>query len=1042
MFKRVINSGCVIKGILPSLLLLLYLNISFGATKTTVHSGSWNDASTWSPAGVPAAGDNAVVANGHVIMIGQQAAANNLSIAAGGTLQFSPDGLLTLIGNLVVDGTINMTGSIDFLTKGAGFDIGASGLFTWNPKTNTAAATSLFLNAIENFHPSGTLVIKKWFDYHTPVGSIVSGNFGNLTLSTIQAGYLSEWDQQNEFEKHQIKGTLTIDQAWVVLDRTGQISNTIIGKIALLNANSYLDLHGGTHPGSFKVTTSEISIHAGKMNGIYDGEGNVSLEVTGDVSISSAGSLFLIYNDGIISGGNGNATLKVHGEFNQASGDFRGIYNLATFNAGITDLNFNNVTLTGGIFMGQYACHPGGKENRLIINGNLNISYTHATDKFRATGLSQLSGVLNTSGLLFFIGGDLTVSGNTSAEFFSQVASGNEQIIINGNAIFNGCFSSFGYGVDAAAHPFNLNFNRNVLLQDGTLYFSRIGGNGTTIIQGDLSITGGNLMAKGDAGIQQVEVKGNFRLDGGSFFLHSNTGSYTTDVIKVTVAGAFIQSGGTLNFDDNTSPQSSTHILQLNGQAVQFSGGMITHALAGTGNSFGQLSYSRAGTISYFGNDHHHIQQVRQSVTEGCTLEVISGDLQVSSHAQAGTDYFRVQTGGTLAMHTGQIYSNMLSSCSGIRIEKGGDLQLERPQGLYDGTSYATIKADGAMNYFLDLNSIVEYAGKDNQVITGTGKGIATTNNHKYGILKINMNNSQANAKPATSSVYVRTELMLDLGVLDLDRKAITIESGGANAISRTDGYIRYGKETMPGESKLKWKHITAEDHVFPFGILHSDYLPVTFKSISGQAADISISTGEASAADKQSIEKWYAVDALGYQAEINITWRVPDQPGKTPVAIERSSDGKNFITDDQADKDAIQRVNNYYSAWIRLIPGSSYYRLKMSDSGGNITYSKSAYVLFSGAGSQPGQQAEFSQVYPNPFRDRFTADYFVAEDGTVMIELVSLSGQVVVSEEQRVKAGNNRFEFAEKARIPSGSYILRIRGARINLSKQVIKNL
>ncbi len=880
-----------------------FLENGYGANKTSNGSGAWNTPGNWSPSGVPATGDQVTILNGHTLQINQDYSISNLTINSGGTLTFSPNKVLTITGIITVNGTVTMNRSDILLsTSGAAFTLGPGASFTWEPKNNTLAAATLFTNGSENLSPTSTLIIKKWYDYSVPLGSVVSGNFGNLTLNSPNGPWLSEWNQNNQFQTHLIQGTLTIDQGWIVMDKSGSISNTTIGNIALLNSNSYLDFHGGTHSGSFTVNTTNITVSGGMLDGIYDGNGNVTLNVTGDVSIAS-GNFFLINNDGVSNVGNGNCTMTVNGNFTQNSGSFRGIYNLTTYASGISDLTFNNLSVNGGIFMGHYGCHTAGGTNNFTVNGDLSVSLTSSSGIFRMVGLSQLSSTLNNVRLNCTIAGNFFTSGHSSAEVLSNVSSGSETVVINGNTTFGGCTNSFDYGVSSSAHAFSITIAGNLTVTSGTVYLSRIGGHGMVTVNGDATISGGTLIAKGDVGTQTLTINGNFIQSSGTFYLHKNSGINTTDAVQVITNGNFTHSGGTINFDDNTSSLAATHTLTINGASYNLTGaGTMTHASAGTGTVFGQIYFNRPGTITFTRSSaSHSIQQVRQCVNSGCTLDVNSGNIQVASHSTAATNYFTVAGGGILKMNSNQLLSNGTSTNSGMRVEAGGLMKISKTTGLYDGTSSGTINSSNSMNYYLDAASTIEYTGSDNQVVTGTGAGLATTANHKYGNLKINFNGT-ADAEyvyPTASNVYVRNNLHLETGEFKLNNFTVTIENGATTAITRNSGYIKSETNAAVNGSILKWMNLTSGDHLFPFGVNSSEYIPITFNPSAGMGGYAAIATratlnpnntpwagiSNVAAVTNMNkngtdvstdfvIDRWYNFDAPGITADVTLSYR------------------------------------------------------------------------------------------------------------------------------------------------------------------------
>jgi len=77
---------------------------------SSVRSGNWSDASTWSGGHVPQAVDPATIANGTTVTVGGTADAAGVTVAAGGRLAFDSDSSATLTStkNIVVNGTLSM----------------------------------------------------------------------------------------------------------------------------------------------------------------------------------------------------------------------------------------------------------------------------------------------------------------------------------------------------------------------------------------------------------------------------------------------------------------------------------------------------------------------------------------------------------------------------------------------------------------------------------------------------------------------------------------------------------------------------------------------------------------------------------------------------------------------------------------------------------------------------------------------------------------------------------------------------------------------
>lgn len=882
-----------------TLLILFFFSLNYqfahGAGKTSVASGNWSSPATWSPSGVPSATDDVIIAATHTVIIDNNFSAGTISVSSNGELKIAAAKMLTLNGTLTVNGKMSMNGGDITLTQPTDFNLGPNSVFTWEPLTNSTAGASLLISGIEHFDASSTLIIKKWYDYsNVPLASVITGDFGDVTLNSISNGILYEWNQNNQFESHKIRGALTIDQGWIVLDKSGAISNTTIGKINLTTGNAYLDFHNGNHSGSFTVNTSSITNTGGNINGIYNGNGNITLNVTGD--FNNLGNVVLIYNTGVFSVGNGNATLKVNGEYSQSAGDFRGIFNLTTLNAGTSDLTFNNVTLTGGIMLGHYACHTSSAVCNFKVNGNLNINFSNATDKFRVVGLTSLTGIYNNIKSNLTINGNLSIAGNMSGEFTSSGSVGVETVSIGGNTTISGGNNNFNMG----SHQLNYNCTGDLSISGGTYAFSKTPGSATIHIGGNYLQSGGTALVKGHSGTAGITFLKNFSQTSGTFLMHSNSNTVSTDLASAIINGNFNQTGGTINFDDNASA-TNINSISLKGADYTIGGnGVIMHAAAASSASHGLLRFARSGAINFRRNAISHvIKQVKQVIDNGCIVDVSSGNLQVSSRVSSSLDEFKILSGGILHMNNSKIISNQLNTNSGITIENNGRLSTNHLKGLYNGTDDACISSVGNMNFYLAPASVIEYSGTGNQIVTGTGAGVATTNNHKYGILEINHhgNTVSENAYLTSSTVFVRSALLLTAGDLNLNNNTITVENGIATAISRVSGHVISETNAANNKAIIKWMNMNNEMHVFPFGTTTGEYIPVSFTPISGMGGSVSISTRASgpdnlpfpnngivapvtnllrngiSAANSSVVDRWFDITATGFKANVIVSY-------------------------------------------------------------------------------------------------------------------------------------------------------------------------
>jgi len=157
------------------------------ASKTTNTSGSWNTGTNWTPNGVPAASDNATVAN--AMTINSNISINWLSSyyinapaidPVGGTAHtLTVSGLLDVSANMTLEGAllVNPTGQL-IVRNGATLTVGS---------TTFAALSSITIEQ------GGTLIVNGTMDVHTGMtvngDIIVNGSYtGHLLTSVIGTG--------------------------------------------------------------------------------------------------------------------------------------------------------------------------------------------------------------------------------------------------------------------------------------------------------------------------------------------------------------------------------------------------------------------------------------------------------------------------------------------------------------------------------------------------------------------------------------------------------------------------------------------------------------------------------------------------------------------------------------------------------------------------------------------------------------------------------------------------------------------------------------
>lgn len=864
---------------------LLHLSMPFtlvAGTKVSITSGSFNQGSVWSPAGIPTASDDVIISGGHNITVNGPATVNTITISTAASLGWS--GAHTLISNngINVMGTMDVTGgNVTLSQQGKPFNITNGGKVIWDPADNTANGATLFTNGIENFEPTSSLIIKKWYNYQSvPLKAVITGHFGNLTLNTISGGLLYEWNQKNTFETHLVRGKLTIEQGWVVLDNTGSISHSVFGSIELKNINSYLDFHSGDHPGSFEVEAGSITNIGGTLNGITNGDGNISLHVTGD--FINVGYVVLNYNSGTPGKGNGDATLVVDGKFRQPGGDFRGIFNLSTTTAGVSKLTFNDVEITGGQFMGHYACHTAGENSTIHIKGDLTVTLPTTLSRFRGNGLTSLGSISSNNGFGLIIDGECKVSGSTTSEFTTSASAGIENCTFNGKVTLMGCQVSLNYGdhgmVITSQAPFKVNGSQVEL--------SKTSGTMTALFQDSVIIASGTLNLKSGDGTSTIVINGPYLQTGGVLNIYSNDVTAATTPVSFIINGNYTISGGEFCFDKHLTSAIS-HYCTLAGEIITLSGNAYIKSNNTTG-VYGQLQYSRTGIMEYVAmNNTWNLHKVSQSITNACDLQIMQGDLQLASSNSPSAVMLKIYQGGTLDLRDRQVYSNSVLPASSILAEDGSLIRTKRTEGLYNGTASAAIHAGGNLKFQLENASCIEYYGDGPVTITPNGN----IPEQQYGILKINLESGNSSAQLSAGNVVVKNTIIAEKGAINLNGNELRVINGKPGSVSTANGMFiseGNGKITIekPEAGEHGWNFATTSLESLPFSFTpdanSSSYLTASTKPTSSDNFPYPIDPSgnavthlvvEGSNASARMLDRWYIVEAPGITADITLSY-------------------------------------------------------------------------------------------------------------------------------------------------------------------------
>lgn len=620
------------------------------------------------------------------------------------------------------------------------------------------------------------------------------------------------------------------------------------GSLRMANSNGLANISIGRDI----LISSTSSIVYGQYN--TASTANVNLSAGRNFTISSG-----VYYQTV---GLGNITVSVAQSMAMNNGTFYGTNNITSGNYGTASYTLGSFNYNGGSFFFHNSNVTDGRNVTVNCLGDFNIHFLSPSNHIV---LINQAGV-NNAGLMFTVGGNFLTSGsNTTAYFLSSASSGNEFIGISGNmsigasnVFFAGTTTPYGNN-----HNVTLSIMNNLTVSAGNLYCSTVGGDASVSVNGNVSITGGSVNAKWNTGKTDFIISGNYTQSGGSFNFHSRN-AVTADSVQVTLSGNFNHTGGTISFDAYQGNENPENYFYLFGSTFTTGGtGIISHANHLTSFAkFGHIWFNRTGTTTYNRTSaNHDLRQVKIYVAGECLLDVSASiqPLQISSHSSSSrSDHSTIVIDGILNMGTRQIFARQQANYYAcVQLNQDSRLRTAHTGGLYSGSATAScinsmISGLNRMDYYLDPLSIVEYCGTANQIVTGIPNGIATTNNHKYGILEINHQGTfdATWVYPETANeVYVRTALQLERGEFNLDNDHNPSNGGGRPiiiedyaGINRNTGYIR--SETEDGSGLLRWNiPFAGGTHIIPFGYNSSNYIPMTFSPTSGVTGTLSVAT-------------------------------------------------------------------------------------------------------------------------------------------------------------------------------------------------------
>ncbi len=578
--------------------------------------------------------------------------------------------------------------------------------------------------------------------------------------------------------------------------------------------------------------------------------GNTNVTVNGSLSVAG-GAFYQSRNKGSI-------VLNVTEMLSVQNSIFYGMSNNVAGNNGTSSLTCTDLEISGSNFDFHHGEVTDGRTISVNITNQLSVNFTNSVQRvYFVSRASNNNAVLDLN-----IGTNFFVSGTAAGLFCSSLSSGAETVDIGGDlSVSAGRVRFNAYeGASARGHEVTGTIGGNVTVSGGSIAFSTNRGISNWNIAGDFDQSAGYSVMKWYNGASNMTVQGNYSLANSSTTLYSRGTTSMTDPVSITINGNATFDNSVVMFDSCLT-STATHRMIFKGNNVNFNDNVLFDHKGhlSTRLVFGNVIYDKAGTIIVRRNAAgFDIRQVKQIVTAGTTVDFSSSpnDLMVASHTSSSSaTHTTLNIDGTLNLGEKMIVGrNQNNYYSSVNVNNGGRLITAHANGLYSGSVagsaiYPIISGNYRMNYFLHPGSTVEYNGINNQIVSGTGIGIATSTDHRYGILDINFQGTDDTeyAYPLNDDVYVRTSLVLTDGELNLDDDHVTNTGGrilqilNGATVSRVNGYIR--SETEDGTAAVRWNISTAGSFTVPFGYNSTEYIPFTYQPTAGNSGDVILAT-------------------------------------------------------------------------------------------------------------------------------------------------------------------------------------------------------
>lgn len=157
----------------------------------------------------------------------------------------------------------------------------------------------------------------------------------------------------------------------------------------------------------------------------------------------------------------------------------------------------------------------------------------------------------------------------------------------------------------------------------------------------------------------------------------------------------------------------------------------------------------------------------------------------------------------------------------------------------------------------------------------------------------------------------------------------------------------------------------------------------------------------------------------------VAVNWKTENEVNTSRFYAERSTDNRSFtaIANTAAAGNSVHVKNYSVQDDISTITGTTiYYRIKLVDVDGKVTYSNTVVVRRAGI--------DAVKVFPNPFMENINVSYYSNVNTTAVIKLVDMSGKTVAQTTNKTIKGSNQVTIANLNNIAGGIYLVQVADA------------